>query len=340
MKHLPVNFYTGNYADYKQLLKDENFADNCLYFCSDKKVIFRGQKVIPVPYVVLSEGETLPDVSAEDNDIIKDILYFDEGSNIVYIYNEDNSKFEPKYGKNIVHIDAIKSIKWDEETKILTLPTLTEENTLTTFTVDFGDELILDSAGYDSNNHNIVLNFKTADEKDTTTSVVKIPVDDLIDIYQGDNTSSIEMIVGSISNEGTVDTRTIKANIRISNKSNNAINIETDGIYSYDFTADVAKAQSAGDTGIANAATAQEKANSAFDIASAIRDEVHGENLKLNSPILKNSPTAPTISQQVDWNTSPDRLATIKYVQEAITYAKTWRALKRNTTWKKLKGGY
>ena len=338
MKYLPVNFYTGDYAEYKQLLKNESFADNCLYFCSDKKVIFRGQEVIPVPYVVLSEGEQLPDVNAEDDDIIKDILYFDEGSNIIYIFNEETSEFEPKYGKNIVHIDAIKSIKWDESSKILTLPTLAEDNTLTTLSVDFGDELILDSANYDSSAHKIILNFKTADETDTANSVVEIPVDDLIDIYQGANTSSIEMIIDSISDEGTVDTRTIKANVLISNEFNNAISIKTDGIYSYDFTADVEKAQLAGDTGIANAAIAQEKADSAFDIATAITEEVHGVNLRLNSPILESSPTAPTISQQVDWNTSPDRIATIKYVQDALKYSNTWRALKRNTTWSVLKG--
>ena len=296
MKHLPVNFYTGNYVDYKQLLKDENFADNCLYFCSDKKVIFRGQEVIPVPYVVLSEGETLPDVSAEDSDIIKDILYFDEGSNILYMYNEDNSKFEPKYGKNIVHIDAIKSIKWNETTKILTLPTINETG-LSTFDIDFGNELILDSAGYDSDNHNIVLVFKTADESDgNTKQLVKIPVDDLIDIYQGVDTNSINIAVSDATNNGKIDKRTIQADIKISEDISNAISIKEDGVYSYDFTTDIAKAQSAGDTGIANAAAAQEKANSAFDIASAITEEVHGPNLKLNSPILENSPTAPTIS--------------------------------------------
>ena len=132
MNYLPVNFYTGDYQEYKQLLVEDKVSDNCLYFCKDIKVIFRGKEVTPVPYVVIEDGE-LP--LAEN--AIKDLLYIDNKNNLIYIYN-GISDFEPIFGDNIVHIDAIKSINWAADSRTLTLPTVDENGNLATLNINLG----------------------------------------------------------------------------------------------------------------------------------------------------------------------------------------------------------
>ena len=345
--YLPVNFYTGTYNEYRQLLAKEEIANNCLYFCEDIKVIFRGQEVIPVPYVVLENGE-LPIA----DDAIKDLLYLDNKSNKIYAYDE-KSGFVPIYGTNIVHIDAIKSISWEKDTRILPLPTFDKDGNLETLQVDLGQDLILDSAEYDADLKEIVLYFETADTTDAITiEPIRIPVDDLIDLYKGDSTNSIQVNVEAHSDAGTIDERTITADLilynpDLTNEKANAITIKETGVYVPNLVSDISQAQSTADIALGDAGKAQDTADQAIanaGVAQAAADsiaaEVHGERLVLNSPVLANTPTTPTVKKEVDWtaDSNGELIASIAYVQNAIKYANTWRALRRNTTWAELRG--
>ena len=345
--YLPVNFYTGTYNEYKQLLDKKEIANNCLYFCEDRKVIFRGQEVIPVPYVVLENGE-LPIA----DDAIKDLLYLDNKSNKIYVYDE-NSGFVPIYGTNIVHADAIESINWEEDTRILTLPTFDENGNLTTLQIDLGQDLILNNAEYNADSKEIILYFETADTTDKVTiEPIRISVNDLIDLYKGDSTNSIQVDVEAHSDVGTIDERTITANLilytpDLTNEKANAIIIKETGVYVPNLTSDISQAQSTADAALGDAGRAQDTADQALanaGIAQAAADniaaEVHGERLVLNSPALTNTPTTPTVEKEVDWTADDngELIASIAYVQNAIKYANTWRALRRNTTWAELRG--
>ena len=345
--YLPVNFYTGTYDEYKQLLAKEEVANNCLYFCEDIQVIFRGQEVIPVPYVVLENGE-LPTTE----DAIKDLLYLDNKSNKIYLYDE-NSGFIPIYGTNIVHIDAIKSINWEKDTRILTLPTFDEDGNLETLQVDLGQDLVLSNAEYAADLKEIILYFETADITDEEIiEPIHIPVDDLIDLYKGNSTNSVQVNVQPHSDTGTIDERAITADLilynpDLTNEKANAIIIKETGVYVPNLVGDISNAQNTADAALGDADKAQDTADQAIadaaaaqSIADNITAEVHGEGLVLNSPVLTNAPTTPTVEKEIDWTVdgNGELIASIAYVQNAIKYANTWRALRRNTTWAELRG--
>lgn len=346
MNYLPVNFYTGTYEKYKQLLANGCIADNCLYFCEDTKTIFRGGEVVPVPYVVLQNGE-LPSIQ----DAIKDLLYIDNENNKIFIY-DGLSNFVPIFGDNIVHIDAIKSINWKEDSRTLTLPTFDENGELTTLNIQLGRDLILDTAKYDAINRKIILIFVTSNETDDVTKTVEIPVDDLIDLYRGKNTSSIKMTINEETNIGSVDEREVQAelivyNADLTNEKQNAIIIKDAGVYVPDLSNDIAEARQLATQGISLGQQAQTIAYQGVSDAAAaqssvnsLSEEVHGEGLVLNSPVLTNAPVTSTVDQTVDWteDNNGDLVASIAYVQNAIQYANTWRALRRNTTWAQLRG--
>lgn len=346
MSYLPVNFYTGTYEKYKQLLANDNIADNCLYFCEDTRTIFRGGEVIPVPYVVLQNGE-LPSTQ----DAIKDLLYIDNENNKIFVY-DGLPNFVSIFGDNIVHIDAIKSINWKEDSRTLTLPTIDNNGELATLNIQLGRDLILDTAKYDAVNRKIVLVFVTSDETDDVTKTVEIPVDDLVDLYRGKNTSSIKMTINEETNTGSVDEREVQAelivyNADLTNEKQNAIIVKDTGVYVPDLSNDIAEvrqlateginlgqqAQATADQGVSDAAAAQSSVDN-------LSEEVHGEGLVLNSPVLTNALVTFTVDQNIDWTegNNGELVASIAYVQNAIQYANTWRALRRNTTWAQLRG--
>ena len=333
----PVNFYAGSYTKYKQL--QENLGDNCLYFCIDKKVIFRGQEVFPVPYVVLSNKEEFP--AAEE--AIENIMYFDNESNLGYFYDADNSNFIPKYGENIVHINEIKKIQWNKSTRELQLPQYSNGE-FSTLTVDLGQDLILKEAEYHSDTREIWLNFYTANEEDTEESpknIVKISVDDLVDYDLTKNSNSIALSYvedEDATGDGNLD-KFLKADIIISPDEKNYLTLKENGLYvdvethvqtvADGLTNKIEAAQSTADLGVENAQKAQ--------------NDIDTLNNKVdNSITLGGFPTTNTIAQDlVNLNTKENInvIATTEFVKEAIQYANTWAGLKRSRkTWAELKG--
>lgn len=231
----PVNFYTGTYEEYKALNKT---AFNALYFCTDLKLIFRDNEIIPIPYQVIENG-VLP-----TENLIKDLLYLDDVNNIIYVYNGTN--FVPIFGQHILSVErfnnAISMIAYDSNRRLITLPQIVDNSGLnpevSSLTIDLGKDLIIDPEHtfYNSVTKKIMLAFRTMDNTDVDDiTYVPIPVDDLIDIYTGDITDSIIVTVDEATDIGTVDPRKIKATIKIhqpidGEKPNGAI-IKSDGVY-------------------------------------------------------------------------------------------------------------
>lgn len=361
---LPVQFYTGTYSEYKAL---EGFASNALYFCTDIKVIFRGNEVIPVPYVVIADGE-LP-----TENLLEGIFYVDTQRNLLYIYKE--GELTTIFGKGLLFESKFQTelskISWDNEQRKLILPKWDGEK-YTEVAVDLGQDLIIDqtSTRYDAKTREIVLGFRTMDTTDGTEDIteIRIKVDDLIDIYEGYTSESIVVEVAAAADEGTVDARVISANLRlhvaVENEKPNALVIKTDGAYvdvetytdnrigdigTFNTVADmIAYAQATADLGVQKADTAQATADSKVPLERIITST--GKNLKeditlsyedidgaapVQSPNFTGVPTTPTVEQSIDWTLeeNAERIASIEYVHQAIILQDTWGAAKRRNTW-------
>ena len=361
---LPVHFYTGTYDEYKAL---EGFASNALYFCTDIKVIFRGDEVIPVPYVVIADGE-LP-----TENLLEGLFYVDTQRNLLYIYK--NGELTTIFGEGLLFESKFQTelnkISWDDQTRTIILPKWDGEK-YTEVTIDLGQDLIIDQAStyYDSNTREIVLGFKTMDTTDGTEDItlVKIKVDDLIDIYQGSQTNSIKVEVAAATDENSVDARTISANLllhtSIENEKPNALIIKEDGAYvdveTYTdnrigdigefetVAAMITHAQATADLGVQKADAAQATADSKVPLTRIITST--GKTLEkditlsygdidgaapIESPNFTGVPTTPTIAQSIDWTVeeNANTIASITYVHEAIIEQDTWGAAKRRNTW-------
>lgn len=361
---LPVQFYTGTYNEYKAL---EGFASNALYFCTDIKVIFRGNEVIPVPYVVIADGE-LP-----TENLLEGIFYVDTQRNLLYVYKE--GELTTIFGEGLLFENKFQTelnkVSWNNEQRKLILPKWDGEK-YTEITVDLGQDLIIDQAStkYDAETREIVLGFKTMDTTDGTEDIteVRIKVDDLIDIYEGSQTNSIKVEIVEATDVGTVDARAISANLLLhvsaENEKPNALVIKNDGAYvdvetytdnrigdigAFDtVSAMVTHAQETADLGVQKADTAQATADSKVPLTRIITST--GKNLTqditlsyedidgsapIDSPNFTGVPTSPTVAQAVDWTEeeNSDKIASIKYVHEAITLQDTWGAAKRRNSW-------
>lgn len=362
----PVRFFTGTYAEYKALTE---LPVNALYFCQDKKVIFQGDQVIPVPYVVIENGE-LP-----TEDLIDGLLYLDNLNS--KIYKSNGTSLIPIFGENTLSLDSfnemLEQITFDEAKRIITLPQVNGE----LLTINLGQDLVLNNAYYQ--NKEIILEFKTIDTTDEEITLIKIPVDDLIDIYTGINTDSISVEITKATDIGTVDEREVKATLKLhsaaTNEKTNAIKVFSDGIYvdvesyadaretsirnfigtitGFNTVADaITDAKKTANKGVTDAAAAKAAADGKVPLARKITST--GKTLQndltlsyqdidgaapIDSPNFSGVPTTPTIAQSINWTqgNNGNFIASIEYVQKAITNSNTWGSIKLRKTWGDMK---
>lgn len=221
----PVNFYSGTYEDYKQhsiINKENGNSINNLYFCEDLKVLIRGDQIIPVPYVSIVNN-------IESIVIKKDNRLYASQTGQVYIDNDDNLTLlssEP--------IDDLLYINNETNEILLSV----KHKLISIFGAnvqDVRDVQLLKNAYYNSSTKMITLEFITDRENDEELTI-SFSVKDLLDIYEAEDTSSIQMLVTEPEDADNIDIRKIKANIKLSIEENNVITIKEDGLHVLDVT--------------------------------------------------------------------------------------------------------
>lgn len=267
----------------------------------------------------------------------------------------------------------LEQITFDEAKRIITLPQVNGE----LLTINLGQDLVLNNAYYQ--NKEIILEFKTIDTTDEEITLIKIPVDDLIDIYTGINTDSISVEITKATDIGTVDEREVKATLKLhsaaTNEKTNAIKVFSDGIYvdvesyadaretsirnfigtitGFNTVADaITDAKKTANKGVTDAAAAKAAADGKVPLARKITST--GKTLQndltlsyqdidgaapIDSPNFSGVPTTPTIAQSINWTqgNNGNFIASIEYVQKAITNSNTWGSIKLRKTWGDMK---
>lgn len=361
---IAVDFYTGTYQEYIELAiynKDPytQYADNALYFCTDKQIMFKGKTLIGKPYQSLTSlTDGLPTIQSP----IEDIFYLYDEENLIFSYK--NGEWTKIFGNHICSIEhfnnTISRVKWDGVKRELTLPQITDTSTgeVSSLTINLGKDMILeDGSYYDKENKIIRLKLAVPDEDDNGNiydddeKYIDIPVGDLVDIYGVENSSSITLTLtpngSEEENAQDVNKYLIKAEVILApaqkSKPNALQNLAT-GLYvdveTYaDSKCDEAKNYTEQRLNIGDNKTIT--VQTLLDQKVNINDGTLNNSI-LNNPVLNQATINSTgIKEDVDLWTKSDydsHVATVKIVKDLMTTANTWGAIAYINTWGDLNG--
>lgn len=231
-----IKFSKGLKANY---LKIQEKDPKQLYFCTDTREIFKGEDSFTESVRYL-EGTTFPEEPAQG------ILYINtngvgkvhngtEWDTLAFPFTEEIAGVKTEADKEVVPtvyavksaLDDIKSgiegaitnPTYDSTTRTITLPFANGNDPLV---IPLGKDVFIDSTaqnGYNAETHTIDLYLNDGTET-TEATKISIPASSLIDVYTGSNSGSVSVSV-SDSNE-------ISAQIKLSEKADNALQILAD----------------------------------------------------------------------------------------------------------------
>jgi hypothetical protein len=155
---------------------------------------------------------------------IEDIIYLYDEENLIFAYV--GGSWQKIFGNHICSIEhfnnTFNTVKWNPTTRLLTLPQVLDPSNgaVTTLEINFGKDMILESGSYyDAALKAIRLKLAVPDADDNLfgDEYVDIPVGDLVDVYDVENTSSIKLTLtpngSDKENEQEVNRYLIKAEV-------------------------------------------------------------------------------------------------------------------------------
>ena len=340
---IAVDFYTGTYQEY--LDKKQEYNANALYFCTDQQIMFKGNTLIGKPYqsVTSLTINNTPNVEAP----IEDILYLYDSENLIFSYK--NGIWSSVFGNHICSIEhfntTIGKVTWDPNTRLLTLPQI-NNGEVSDLNVNLGKDLILESGSYyDTASKTIRLKLAVPDpddsgDGDTDGEYIDIPVGDLVDIYEVNDTTSINLtLTPSASTEEAekdINKYAISAEVKIasvgSGEKPNALVVKTTGLYvDVETYADEKHAEAK--TYVENRLGTSENKT----VQSILDEKVNIEKGTLKNGVLI-SPTLndPVNVKEKDLWTSTDydnSLVSVSMVKDFFESQNTWGAIARISTW-------
>lgn len=106
---------------------------------------------------------------------------------------------------------------WDSAEYKLTLPIAGEDDLV----INFAKDSVVRAGKYVANEKEIWLSIDEDGWYDNEDKVIKIPVEELVDVYTGATTNSVKVSVS--------DSNVITANVKVSSETDNALSVKTEG---------------------------------------------------------------------------------------------------------------
>lgn len=349
---IAVDFYKGTYQEYFDQRNNHN--DNALYFCTDKQIMFKGKSLIGKPYQRLDSlnAEGLPNIQLP----IDDIFYLYDDKNLIFAH--ENGEWIKIFGNHICSIkhfnDTFNIVAWNPTTRLLTLPQVLDpiNGNVNALEINLGKDLILESGSYyDTTSKTIRLKLAVPDpddsgDEDISGEYIDIPVGDLVDIYEVDDTASINLTLALSASteeaEKDINKYTISASVKIASVGNeekpNALVEKTTGLYVDVETYADGKCQESKDYAETRLGTSSD-----LTVQSLLDKKANIENPTLNNPVL-NAPILNGAAIENDslevkendlWSSTDydNRVVSVKMIKDFIETENTWGAIARISTW-------